>query len=418
MTIYTLISFLVTLSIAMAYLNHRYVKIQQTVALMVTALSLSLVLMCLQSLGVTDLVDHIRAMLARIDFHYVLLDGMLSFLLFAGALTIDFNQLKSYRLEIITLAMVSTLLSTAIISVALYYLLCGLSMPMPFLYCLLFGALISPTDPIAVLATFKQLKAPKNLETCIAGEALFNDGIGIILFLTLSQLAAHTTPVTVPFVAGLFLQQTLGGILFGAALGYLTDHCIRKTTDLSMMILLTIGVTTGGYCAALALSVSGPLAMVVSGIFIGNRVRRRSAETRREEMLRSFWEMIDELLNTVLFFLIGLELLILRDVAWHVWLVLAVVPLVLLARLISISVPMRYIARYKQKMPHAIRVLTWGGLRGGLAVALALSLPESPYRNVILMMTYGVVSFSVIVQGLTMNKLIRRAKIAARAASR
>ena len=364
----------------------------------------------MQHTGIADLADKTKNLLIQIDFHNLLMNGMLSFLLFAGSLSIDFSTLKTRQWEIGTLASLSTIASALIVGTLIYYLLPLLGAELPYLYCLLFGALISPTDPIAVLAIFKKIGVPKSLEVCVSGESLFNDGVGIVIFMTLYQLVFNNIPVTWQNVSLLFLEQAIGGIAYGALIGFIAYKLIQQVGGRKMAILITLAVVTGGYSLALAIHISGPLAMVVAGIFVGNKVRKNSKAAKIHDALDMFWEVVDELLNAILFLLIGFELLTI-DASNHQLLIVAcVIPLVLLIRLITVAIPMKFIQLKRVHEPYTISILTWGGLRGGLAVALALALPPSNHRNLIMTMTYGVVAFAIIVQGLTIKPLAKLAK--------
>lgn len=407
---YTLASIILTLAVAIGYINYRYIKMQNTIAIMVGSLLISLAFIFIQHTGLADIADKTKSLLIQTDFHSLLINGMLSFLLFAGSLNIDFSILKSRKWEIGILASLSTIASALLVGVSIYYLLPLLGLTLPFLYCLLFGALISPTDPIAVLATFKQIGAPKNLEVCVAGESLFNDGVGIVIFLTIYMLTFQGIPITFKNVSLLFLEQAVGGIAYGAILGFIAHLLIKNIKDPKTIILITLAIVTGGYNLALAFDISGPLAMVVAGIFIGNKVRETKTESHRNEILKTFWEVIDELLNAVLFLLIGFELLNINVTDFKFSAVLLAIPLVLLIRLITVAIPMKFFQSRRTHEPYTISVLTWGGLRGGLAVALALTLPVNEYRELILAMTYGVVVFAVVIQGLTIKPLARLAR--------
>lgn len=405
---YVLASIVITLATLLGYLNHRYIKMQSTIAIMAGALILSIILLILQHTGFANILDPVRSLIEQTDFRHLLLNGMLSFLLFAGALTIDTTALKTNRWEIGVLASASTIISALLIAAILYYLLPLLSLPLPFLYCLLFGALISPTDPIAVLATFKDIGAPKDLSACVAGESLFNDGVGIVLFLTFFQLTFNHVPISIHSVSLLFLQQAVGGLAYGAILGLIARWLIHSVDDHKMVILITLAVVTGGYTLALYLDISGALAMVVAGLFVGHKLNKIKNQ-QLTLIVDSFWEIIDEVLNAVLFMLIGFELLTLHRVM-HVWLItLCVIPLVLLVRLVTVAIPISLI-QLKRRRPYTISILTWGGLRGGLAVALALSLPVSQYRDIVLAMTFAVVSFAIIVQGMSIKVLTQKAR--------
>lgn len=407
MNAYSLASAVLTLAVLIGFINYRYIKLQSTIAIMAASLLISLILLVLQHAGIANITAATKNLLLRTHFHNLLINGLLSFLLFAGALTIDLSILKSEKWVIAILSSFSTIASTVIVGTLVYYLLPFVHIKLPYLYCLLFGALISPTDPIAVLATFKHIHAPKKLEICVAGEALFNDGVAIVIFLTLYALTFNHSPVTVSNISVLFLQQAIGGITYGIILGFIASLLIRQSRDIRMIILITLAVASGGYNLALAMHVSGPLAMVVAGIFIGNTEK---SHINQHDMLNMFWEIIDELLNAILFLLIGFELLVVQANGWEVIAALLAIPLVLLVRFVTVATPICIMEPKQHRQPYLVSILTWGGLRGGLAVALALALPPSHYRNFILAMTYAVVAFAVIVQGLSIKPLARRAK--------
>lgn len=411
MDLYRIAAVILTFAVAATYVNHRYIKVQTTIAIMASSLLLSLILIIFGQFGLTQLDKELATGLAAMNFHDILMHGMLSFLLFAGALHIDINQLKSQKWEIAVLATLSTLASTLLIATLTYYLLGALGIHMPFIYCMLFGALISPTDPIAVLGLFKQLDAPKKLDTMVAGESLFNDGVGIVIFITIYQVAfSHNAEISVSSIALLFTRQAIGGIAYGVALGLLGYRLMKPIDDHKVEILITIAMTTGGYALANAMGISGPLAMVVSGIFIGNKGRKFHMSKKSRESLDTFWELVDEILNAVLFLLIGFELLLIKTSKQEFIAALLAVPIVLIARTITVGLPMSIFKHYKKYLPYTTVILIWGGLRGGLAVALALALPVSPQRALILAMTYAVVLFSIIVQGMTIKPLIQKAK--------
>lgn len=410
MDFYTSSSFIATLAIMIAYVNHRYIRLQTTIALMVSTVVLSFLLIILDKIfGLYAFEEHILSTLNTLDFEKLLINGMLSFLLFAGALTIDFRSLQSQKWEIITLASLGTLLSALLVGFACYYLLPLIGIHLNLIYCLLFGALISPTDPIAVLATFKQLRAPAELGTIIAGESLFNDGVGIVMFISLYHIAFSHEPISSVSVMFLFLQQSLGGILYGLLLGWMGSWLISRAHDHKIEILVTIAVVTGGYSLAQILHISGPLAMVVAGIIIGTQFRNHKATPVTQTVLGQFWEIIDELLNCILFLLIGFELLLVAKGNHYLLAGFFAIPLVLLVRAIIVLLPMSFFRLKHQYANHLIEILIWGGLRGGLAVALALSLPPGNYRQLVLAMTYAAVAFSVIIQGITIKPLVKRA---------
>lgn len=411
MTLYTLGSIILTLAVLIGYVNHRFIKMQTTIAIMSGALLLSLALIIVGQFGFMQIEMHISQALSKIDFHNLLINGMLSFLLFAGALTININDLKSQKWEIGVLASFSTIASTVIVGVSSYYILHWLGFRLDFIYCMLFGALISPTDPIAVLATFKQLGAPKQLDVTVSGESLFNDGVGIVLFLTIYQLAFNGKPVTTETVILLFLQQAIGGIIYGAIIGLIAYWLIKPIDDHKIEILITLTVVTGGYALAQALDISGPLAMVVAGIFLGNQGRNFSMSKKSRESLDQFWELVDQILNAILFLLIGFELIVIRFNQHYLLAAIIAIPLVLCVRFITVAIPMRIFKTKRKYTPFFTTILVWGGLRGGLAVALALALPPSQHRNLILAMTYSIVTFAIIVQGLSVKALVYKTKV-------
>jgi monovalent cation:H+ antiporter, CPA1 family len=411
MDLYGIVSITATFAILIAYINHRFIKIQTTIAIMSSSLLVALLLIALSKFfGLHTLQQIIAKTLMSLDFEKLLINGMLSFLLFAGALSIDLHTLAAQKWEIFTLATFSTIASTFIIGVATYYFLPLLNIHLDLIYCMLFGALISPTDPIAVLATFKQLNVPKKLSTTVAGESLFNDGVGIVIFLTLYYIAFASELPTPQSVLLLFLQQAVGGVVYGAVLGFLGSWLIKYADDYKIEILLTIAVASGGYALAQYLGISGPLAMVVAGIIIGTWGRSYAMTHQAQDLLDEFWELIDELLNCVLFLLIGFELLIVTNGYHFLYASLGAIIIVLLARTITVIVPMSIFQIWRQYSRYTNAILIWGGLRGGLAVALALSLPAGPYRELILAMTYAVVAFSVIIQGITIAPLAKLVK--------
>ncbi len=403
---YTLISIIVTLAVIFGYLNHRFIKMQPTIAIMTGSLILSLLLQFSSYFGFTNLEARTESLLMQTDFRSLLLNGLLSFLLFAGALTINTATLRKYRWEIIALATFSTIFSTIAVGICSYYILAALSLNIPFIYCLLFGALISPTDPIAVLSTFKKLGAPKDISACVAGESLFNDGVGIVIFTVLLQLALTQDSVTPLLVSKLFLTKAVGGMIFGAILGYLARWLIKPVQETKIIILVTLAIVTGGYHLAEFIQVSGPLAMVVAGLLTASCLENKKQQ--HSNALKEFWEIIDEILNAILFLLIGFELLLIKFTA-NQWLcIILVLSAILIIRFISVSIPIALFRQKRRYSKHFIKTLTWGGLRGGLAVALALTLPPSDIRDQILVLTYSAVAFAVIVQGLSIKTLIKR----------
>lgn len=394
----------------LAYVNHRFIKMPTSIGVMVTALGLSLGLVLLDSLGVAHALRAYEvSLLKSIDFSEVLMQGMLSLLLFAGALHIDLSELKAYRWQVATLAVVGTLLSTLAVGYGVYWTLPWVGLQLPLMYCLLFGALISPTDPIAVMGILKSAGAPKELELMIAGESLFNDGVGVVIFtLLLGMLVSGSAP-SLGQAGNLLLHEVGGGLLLGFALGAVSFVLLRSVDNYQVEVLLTLAAVIGGYALAHKLHVSGPLAMVVAGLIIGNHGRALAMSDTTRRYVDMFWELIDEILNAVLFVLIGMEVMLIT-LNSHIMLAAVVAGSVtLLARFVTVGLPVRWGASLFQMPQGSWKVLTWGGLRGGISVALALSLPLGSERDTVLGLTYCVVAFSILVQGLTIGWVTRKA---------
>ncbi len=396
---------LLSLTAILGWVNRRWLKLPSSVALMAMSLVLSVGFLIVG--GTAASVS--RRWMETLNFSEVLLHGMLAFLLFAGALHVEINDLLESKWTILILATVGVLGSTILVGLGTWGLSASLGLALPAVHCLLFGALISPTDPIAVLSILRQAEAPRSLETKISGESLFNDGIGVVVFLTLLKFAQSGETISMLQVLGLFALEVFGGIAIGLGLGYVAYRMLRSVDDYPVEALITLALVTGGFALADAVHASGPLAMVVAGLLIGNQGRRLAMSKVTREHLDRFWELIDEILNAVLFLLIGLESLLLTLEGRYFLAGAAAVPMVLLTRLVCVGGPVEILRSMGRPFaPRAIRVMTWGGLRGGISVALALSLPEGPMRGAVLTMTYVVVAFSVLVQGLTVRHLIRR----------
>lgn len=399
---------LISVSALFAYVNHRFIGLPTTIGVMVIALIVSLFVVGLNALGMGDFHGVATVLLNSIDFNQTLLHGMLSFLLFAGALHVNLVDLRNQKWVIFSLATFGVCCSTFLVAGLTYYLLAALGAPLPFIYCLLFGALISPTDPIAVMATVKRLGVSKELETTIAGESLFNDGVGVVVFMVLLLLLQQPEQITVSHVAILFAEEALGGIVFGLILGAIGYYLINTIDNYKVEVLITLALAMGGYALAMYLHTSGPIAVVVAGLITGNVLRQHAMSDRTRQSVDDFWELIDEILNVVLFALIGLEMLIVPfEAQWFIAglvLILAVVG----ARFISVGIPIKLISLRATLAPHLVKILVWGGLRGGISVALALSLPLGEFRDLVLFLTYIIVVFSIIVQGLTLGPLIRK----------
>lgn len=397
---------LITLAALFSYLNHRFLKIPTTIGIMLISLLMSLGLLLLHVLGFSQLGQHAERMVRGIDFYETLMEGMLSFLLFAGALHVNLDDLRKQKWVILTLATLGVLFSTFLVAGLSWLIFNGLGIYMPFIYCLVFGALISPTDPIAVLGVLKSVGVSKSLETKIAGESLFNDGIGVVVFLVMVGLATSTNPAGIDQISLLLLQEAGGGAVFGLLAGGLTFYLLRSIDNYQVEVLLTLALVMGGYAVASAFHMSGPIAMVTAGLVVGNHGRVLAMSETTREHLDSFWELVDEVLNAVLFVLIGLEILLLSFRSEYMLATIMIIPAVLLARFISVGTPISVMRRFRRFSPRVVEILTWGGMRGGISVALALSLPAGAEREIILFATYGVVIFSILVQGLTIKRLV------------
>ena len=408
MSVFDIAALLLTLTALASYANHRFFRLPTTIGVMLIAL--------LGSLGLLG-AGHYRPELAaeaaswprKVDCDDTLMQGMLSFLLFAGALHVNLDDLSEQKWTITLLALGGVLLSTFAFGTILFGVLRLLGLELGYPWCLLFGALISPTDPIAVLGILKSARVPRSLEVKIAGESLFNDGIGVVLFLVLSEIAIGGHHVSVGHVSLLFVEEAVGGALFGLVVGYVTYRLLRSVDNYQVEVLLTLALVMGGYALASALRLSGPIATVVAGLLIGNHGRRFAMSETTRVHLDTFWELIDEILNALLFVLIGLEVLVLTFTRDLLLAGAMAVPALLLARWMSVGVPVAILRHWRTFTPGAVTIMTWGGLRGGISVALALSLPPTREREIILAVTYVIVVFSILVQGLTVRSLVLRA---------
>jgi len=357
-----------------------------------------------------DTFTHFSNLLKDVDFTEVLMGAMLNFLLFAGAIHINLKDLKEQRGPIIIFSTVSVVISTFVVGGIVFYVAPLLGLPMPFLYCLLFGALISPTDPIAVMGVLKEAKVKKSLETKVAGESLFNDGVAVVVFAVILQLT-QSSDMDISFgnISWLLIKEAAGGFIVGALLGLGASNAMRKIDDYKVSVLITLSVVMGGYLIARGMHISGPLTMVAAGIVIGNYGKRTAMSTTTKDYLNKFWELIDEILNAILFLFIGFELLIIPNIT-NYWIMGGLsILIVLFARFVSIYIPVKVIPFRNKFSNGTIKVLVWGGLRGGVSIALALSIDEGPHKPAILAITYFIVVFSIIVQGLTVGKVATRA---------
>jgi monovalent cation:H+ antiporter, CPA1 family len=409
MDLLTIITILIVFAAIFGYLNVRLLKLPVTIGLMVISLGFSLLTIAVSQVY-PALFELEKGLVEQIDFHTVLMEGMLSFLLFAGALHVDFRQLRTQRWPIILFATLGVLTSTFLVAGLSYFMLNGLGIEISFLHCLLFGALISPTDPIAVLGILKKAGVPKSLETKIIGESLFNDGIGVVIFITIFQLAqAGAGEFETSEVALLFLEEVGGGITLGLGLGYIAYHMMKSIDDYEVEVIITLALVMGGYLLASSLHFSGPLAIVVAGLMVGHeRFRTSSMSEETERYVDKFWELIDVLFNAVLFIIIGLEIVILSFDTQYIAAGLLAIPLVLLCRATALALPIALFRERLNFFPKTNLIMTWGGLRGGISIALALSLADYMSRGPILAITYIVVIFSIIVQGLTVGNLVKK----------
>ncbi|GAB2790615.1 sodium:proton antiporter [Rhabdobacter roseus] len=411
MDLFTIVAILTTVCALFAYINYRFVKLPTTIGLMLIALLFSIVILIVGHYNPAVL-EGVKGLVSSIDFPQVLLEVLLSFLLFAGALHTDIDLMREQKWTILSFATIGVLLSTFLVGIFFYYLFGALEYQVPFIHCLLLGALISPTDPIAVLGILKKAKVPKNLEIVITGESLFNDGVGVVVFLTILQIATLGPSEVTPGEIGLlFLEEVGGGIVLGLVLGYLTYRLMRSIDHYQTEVLLSLALVMGGYALASALHFSGPLAVVVAGLFIGNRGRTEAMSDATVEYVDKFWELVDEFLNAMLFVLIGLEIVIITFLEDYWLLGLLGIVINLLARWISVSVPILFLRKSANFMPQTPLIMTWGGLRGGISIALALSLPAAMNKDIILTITYCIVIFSILVQGLSLGAVVKRVKV-------
>jgi CPA1 family monovalent cation:H+ antiporter len=405
---YTILTLLVVLTAFFSYLNFRYIKLPPTIGIMIMSLITSLVIVVVGYFYPAFLLRSV-ALIKSVDLETILMRIMLSFLLFAGAMHVNASQLKKEIVPIIAFSTIGVLLSTAFIGVAMYFLLGLFNFHIPVIYCLLFGALISPTDPIAVLGILKKANIPSSLEIKITGESLFNDGIGVVVFISLFEIARMGTEnLSMAQIGWIFLREAGGGIIWGGIIGFAGFYLLRSIDNYQVEVMITLAMVMGGYLFAFFLHISGPLAMVVAGIITGNQGMREAMSDKTRDYLVKFWELIDEILNALLFILIGFEMLIISLNHALIWVSLIAIPVILLARWISVSIPIFFLSFRRTFEKNTIAVLAWGGLRGGISVALALSLPAGMHREEFLAVTYVVVIFSIIVQGLTIGKLARK----------
>ncbi|MFT7583815.1 MAG: CPA1 family monovalent cation:H+ antiporter [Cellvibrionaceae bacterium] len=405
MELLNIIALLITLAAGFNYLNYRFIGLPTTIGIMAIALIVSLLVLVSGLFGF-GAVMAAQTFVGSIDFNATLMQGMLSFLLFASALHVNLNDLVKQMGPILLLASVGIIFSTTVVGFASWYVLQWLGIDLPFIYCMLFGALISPTDPIAVMNILKTAGAPKTLETKIVGESLFNDGVAVVVFIVLLGILSGGGEISGSEIAFIFLEEAIGGIVFGLGLGFVGYRLLSTIDNYQLEIMITLAVVMGGYSMASALHLSGPLAMVMAGLLIGNHGRLFAMSDTTREHVDQTWHLIDEILNAILFLLIGIELLAIT-LSWS-YLVAGLIMIVvtLVTRFVSVGSLITLMRRKRTFSPGVVKILTWGGLRGGISVALALSLPAGPERAQILTITYVIVVFSILVQGLTVGRLI------------
>jgi len=417
MEIYHALTIIVVLTALFGYINYRFIRLPRTIGIMLISLAASLAVVLLGNIFPEVFEATIKSVSA-IDFDAVVLDVMLSFLLFAAAVHIDIKSLRRQRNAIITYASIGVILSAVIVGVLTWMMVTAFGLHVEFLYCLLFGALISPTDPIAVAAILRNSKISETIKSKINGESLFNDGMAVVIFITVYELShSGIQNVSVWDVVLLFVRETGGGIILGTLLGYAGYYMLKTMDNYVIEVMITLAIVMGGYSLAQMLFVSGPLTMVIAGLITRNKSMSGTSEKSRD-YLGKFWEMIDEVMNAVLFLLIGFEMLIVPFNMTLLVMGLISIFIVLVARLISVSAPIIVIRNKKAFRNNSIPLLTWGALRGGISVALALSVPKYMYGEMFVTITYIVVLFSIVVQGLTIEKLAHRLQRGARSRPR
>ncbi|RZK80313.1 MAG: sodium:proton antiporter [Pedobacter sp.] len=402
-----ILSIIIALSAGLAFINIRYLKLPSTIGIMVLSLILSLLLLIA---GASSIVSNfVKEIMIQIDFSGFLLDFMLGFLLFAGALHTDVKKLNKSKWPIFIYATIGIIISTFLVAVGVYFIIPVFYQPVNFIYCLLFGALISPTDPIAVLSILKKAGISESIETKITGESLFNDGVGVVIFLTLFSIAKEgLSEVSTSEILILLAEEIIGGIALGLALGYAGFLMLKKIDHYQTEVLITLAMVMGGISLAPTFHFSGPLAMVIAGLFIGNKGALEAMSKQTSDYVHKFWEMVDEIFNAILFMLIGFELLIIPFEISFLYIGLISIFIVIMVRFISLALP-SYVFRLEYEFPKkTYLIMTWGGLRGGISIALALSLTSAMERNMIVSVTYIIVLFSIIVQGLSLEAVVKK----------
>lgn len=413
MELYYSLSVLIVLASLFAYINYRVLKLPSTIGIIVIAIIVSVILVASGDNFLPKTTNGLIKLVNSLDFTEVLMGAMLNFLLFAGGIHVNIKDLKEQFGPVVIFSTVGVIISTFAVAFGTFYLLPLVGIQMPFIYCLVFGALISPTDPVAVLSILKQANVSKSLETKVAGESLFNDGMAVVVFTVVLQLAiGKDIDLNVENIGLLLLREAGGGLLLGVLLGYSASRALRVVDDYIISVLITLSVVMGGYLIAREMHISAPLAMVAAGLFMGNFSESFKMKSETQDYLIKFWELIDEIMNAVLFLFIGFELLLIKDLNEYLIAGGICVMIVLLARWVAIFIPTKFMAFKYRFSPQTVKVLVWGGIRGGVSIALALSIPVNEYSQIIISITYCVVVFSIIVQGLTIAKVANPKKIA------
>lgn len=413
MELYYSFSVLIVLASIFVYINYRFLKLPSTIGIMVIAITVSIVLVFFGETLFPKTFNRLHQLMTSIDFTEVLMGAMLNFLLFAGGIHVNIDDLKEQLRPIVIFSTAGVVISTFVVGIGMYYLMPMIGVQIPFIFCLVFGALISPTDPVAVLSILKQAKVSKALETKVAGESLFNDGMAVVVFTVVLQIAiGEEVDLNLESIGLLLLKEAGGGLLLGVILGWITSRLMREVDDYIISVLVTLSVVMGGYLIAHQMHISGPLTMVAAGLFMGNFNMKFKMKSITQDYLIKFWELIDEILNAVLFLFIGFELLMIKDLKHFMVPGLVAIIVVLIARFVCIWLPTRFMSLKTRFSPQTVKVLVWGGIRGGVSIALAMSIPKGEYSDAILSITYCVVVFSIIVQGLTIAKVANPNKIA------
>jgi monovalent cation:H+ antiporter, CPA1 family len=407
MTIFQLLGMVTTVIALFGYINHRFIRLPDTLGITAVGLVVSTLLVLLGQ-HEPGTIRWAQQLVASIDFSEAVFHGMLPLLLFAASLHVNIAQIAKEKTPIFVLATVGVIISTAIVGVLMYYGLAAVGLPLDLVYCLLFGALISPTDPIAVMSVLKKVGVSKSLETKISGESLFNDGTAVVAYLMLLGIATHAAEPTALSIGTMLLKEVVGAVLLGLVVGYGAVQMIRGVDSYPVEILITLALATSGYALAETVHVSAPLAVVIMGLVMGNLGAKKAMSEKTKTHLFGFWELLDELLNLVLFGLIGLQVLALDVAMHHLWVGGIAIVVVLFARWVSVAVPLAAMSPFRTFAPHAVKILTWGGLRGGISIALALSLPKFEGRDLLISATYVVVLFSLLVQATSLSKLLRK----------